>query len=182
MKCEIPYFILFDHFLQLSSFPLLQSSFSAPSFTSTLPLSLSPTLFLSSSLPPTCFYITLFSMRSTLPYMSQLIGPAAQLKFTIATMIQSPSNGFYFHPTSYSGTPISPQPIVQWVNLLISDKVWLSYLASAVSQSSSQQWVAEIHVRRDVFQIWQKLKNIYFLFFLWFICDSDILILWVHFV
>ncbi|KAK2898525.1 hypothetical protein Q8A67_009943 [Cirrhinus molitorella] len=89
--------------------------FLAPSFTSTL--------LLSSSLPPTCFYITLFSMRSTLPYMSQLIGPAAQLKFTIATMIQSPSNGFYFHPTSYSGTPISQQPTVQWMNLLISDKV-----------------------------------------------------------
>ncbi len=30
--------------------------------------------------------------------MSQLIGPAAQLKFTIATMIQSPSNGFLLSP------------------------------------------------------------------------------------
>ncbi len=111
------YSLLFEIFLISSRliiffniFPLFLS-YSLPflhSFTSAL--SLSPTLLLSSSLPPTCFYITLFSMRSTLPYMPQLIGPAAQLKFTIATMIQSPSNGFYFHPTLYSGTPSPHSP------------------------------------------------------------------------
>lgn len=80
------------------------------------------------------FYINIFGIiRSTLPYTSQLIGPAAQLMFTIATIIQSPSNGFFFHPTSYSGTPISPQPTVQWVNFVIG-LVWFSFLTFAVSE------------------------------------------------
>lgn len=118
---DLPSFLSYFH-------PVLSFSATSLYFSLTVNLpflqpSLTSTLLLPSSLPPTCFYITLFSMRSTLPYMSQLIGPAAQLKFTIATMIQSPSNGFYFHPTSYSGTPISPQPTVQCVNLRMSDKV-----------------------------------------------------------
>ncbi len=163
---NIPYFILFDNFF--NNFPLFLS-YSLPflhSFTSAL--SLSPTLLLSSSLPPTCFYITLFSMRSTVPYMPQLIGPAAQLKFTIATMIQSPSNGFYFHPTLYSGTPISPQPIVQWVKLII-DNVWLTrhQRFHTVSQSSSQQWVAEIH-ERSAPNLTETKNSVFCVIYLWF--------------